>query len=782
MPWPHLGRTDRDHDAELAQYAAQKIDHRCPLRVESFKNPVQGHRALLLRPNKLLSERFSHGYTAKVASARATGIPLLRKYARLFCELILCTILLSLVAFLAAFAQTYQEFIPIWPSAGIGLGLVWQHGARYWPAIFVSSTILSVIAETPALAATGNGSLEVLIAMTALWLMQRWRVRTSLSDLRQLLTFIAALLIASSLAIPIYALRTHLLFQFPPGQALLFGFYYFLSESFSFLIFTPLIVVWSHQKFPRGRSRVLFLLSLFVLAVVGGGVWSVDPAFQDRFLFSLLPIVVICSLVAGLGGASVAAAAISMLLIAMAQGSATILDTLLRSFFVMSTTLTGYLLAVMLKERERAAKEMEYRAHHDSLTGLLNRAEFEDRANGALEDAGRYALFHLDIDQFRVVNDTCGHAAGDQLLRDVSLLLSSTLREGDVVARWGGDEFVVMLAGHSSESALAVAQALRRVIHDFQFMHEGRSFWLSASIGVVFLEGGADTLEAALADADRACYQAKEQGRNRVHVYASSDREIAVRRADMDWVSRLRAAIEEKRLKLYAQPIVSIANSEVSEAHIELLLRLVDEHGTQVPPMAFIPAAERYGLMPMLDRWVVEEAFSCYAELAAVRRTSIEETWAINLSGATLGDETFPTFLKRQFEVYGLSFDAICFEVTETAAISNLANARRFMREMKSLGCCFALDDFGAGASSFSYLQNLPVDFLKIDASFLTDIMSNPVKDVMVRAINQIGHVMKIKTIAEGVESKEVLSRLGEIGVDFAQGYAIGIPYPLRSN
>jgi EAL domain-containing protein (putative c-di-GMP-specific phosphodiesterase class I) len=326
---------------------------------------------------------------------------------------------------------------------------------------------------------------------------------------------------------------------------------------------------------------------------------------------------------------------------------------------------------------------------------------------------------------------------------------------------------------------MAVAEKVRGAIHEFQFVHGERSFWLAVSIGIVLPEPGVDTFEMALADADRACYQAKEEGRNRVRRYEPSDHDMVERRAEMDWVSRLRSAIEENRMRLYTQPIVPVSDPDNADGHEELLLRLVDERGSLVSPMAFIPAAERYGLMPSLDRWVVEAAFSRYARLVAARRMTGAEVWAINLSGATLGDEDFPAFVKRQFALHQLRQGVICFEVTETAAIGNLSRARRFMLEMKALGCSFALDDFGAGASSFSYLQNLPVDYLKIDASFVTDLLNNPVKEAMVRAINQIGHVMGIKTIVEGVESSELLPRLDAIGIDYAQGYAFGKPQPL---
>jgi len=702
-----------------------------------------------------------------------------RETAHFLWHLALSTIVLSLVAMLAAFAQPDAGFVPVWPSSGIGLALLWRHGARYWPAVFVSNTVSSMTVGTPLLEATGVGWLEVLIAMSALRLLQHWRVQISLPDMRQFFGFVAALLIASSLAIPIYALRMEVLFGEMPARALAIGAEYCVSASFSFLIFTPLMLAWPHQGFPHGRRRGVFVASMLALVLVSWWVLSLGAAPQDRLLFPLLPIIIICALAAGIGGASTACAVLTMVLNAMAPASASISDTLLRSFFVLSATLAGYLLAIMLRERERTAKEMEFRARHDALTGLLNRDEFEHRVNVALAGGSRHALLYLDLDKFRVVNDLCGHAAGDQLLRDVSVLLNSTLPEGKVIARLGGDEFAVLLADSVAQPAITVADKLRQAIHDFQFVHGDRSFWLAISIGVVFPEPGIDTFEMALADADRACYQAKEEGRNRVRLYEPSDRDMIVRRAEMDWVSRLRSAIEENRLQLYAQPIVSVADPGNSDGHVELLLRLIDERGGLVSPMAFIPAAERYGLMPSIDRWVVEAAFSRFARLVAAKRMTGSEMWAINLSGATLGDEGFPEFLKHQFAQHQLRFGAICFEVTETAAIGNLSRARKFMLEMKALGCCFALDDFGAGASSFSYLQNLPVDYLKIDASFVTDIMDNPVKDAMVRAINQIGHVMGIKTIAEGVESPDLLGSLRAIGVDYAQGYAFGRPQPI---
>jgi hypothetical protein len=359
----------------------------------------------------------------------------IREYAYFLGRLVLSTALLSLVAFLSGCAQPDPGFIPIWPSSGIGLALLWHHGARYWPAVFVANTVSSMTVGTPLLPATGVGSLELLMALIALRLLLRWKVHMSLTDTRQFGAFVAALLIAGSLAIPIYAVRMMVVFDQTPVRALAAGAEYFLSASFSFLIFTPLVLTWSHQRFPHGARRWIFIVSMFALVIAGWSVLSLNAEPQDRLLFPLLPVVVICALVAGIGGASAACAVLTMVLNAMAPASASIADMLLRSFFMLSAALAGYLLAVMLRERERIASEMKYRAHHDALTGLLNREEFEHRVNAAMRDASaRYALLYMDLDQFRVVNDTCGHASGDQLLRDVSLLLNSTFADGTFVA------------------------------------------------------------------------------------------------------------------------------------------------------------------------------------------------------------------------------------------------------------------------------------------------------------------------------------------------------------
>jgi diguanylate cyclase (GGDEF)-like protein/PAS domain S-box-containing protein len=430
-------------------------------------------------------------------------------------------------------------------------------------------------------------------------------------------------------------------------------------------------------------------------------------------------------------------------------------------------------------ERQYAAK-LSYQATHDSLTGLINRAEFENRMNLALKSAAQlgrhHAVMYLDLDQFKVINDTCGHAAGDQLIRQVSSLLQRRLREGDTLSRLGGDEFGVLLENCPPDHALRIAEELRQTTRDLHFSSGGRSFAVSVSIGLVSVDDGLYTLSDVLSAADAACYMAKDKGRNRVQVYRREDSEVSMRHGEMEWVVRIQKALEEDRFVLYAQDIVQVNGKSDHGSHCELLVRMLDEDGKLVPPMAFIPAAERYGLMPSVDRWVLRNAFATMARMFAQPAGDSLELCSINLSGATLGDDTFLDYVREQFDRFSLSRNRVCFEITETAAIANLDRAARFIEEMKKFGCRFSLDDFGSGMSSFGYLKHLPVDFLKIDGVFVKDMAEDPIDRAMVEAINSVGHVMGKQTIAEFVGSAEVMDALREVGVDFAQGYWVHKP------
>ena len=434
----------------------------------------------------------------------------------------------------------------------------------------------------------------------------------------------------------------------------------------------------------------------------------------------------------------------------------------------------------MSRERQYAAR-LSNLASHDPLTGLLNRREFEQRVRATVEhreaEQGQHAVLYLDLDQFKVVNDTSGHAAGDELLRQVGALLRPRLREGDVLARLGGDEFGVLLPHCPPSPALRIAEALRKAIVDFRFAWKNRSFTIGVSIGLVNLAEGPHTLASVLSAADAACYLAKDKGRNRVQVHRPEDDEVALRRGEMEWVNRLHRALAEDRLCLYAQPMHAMHSTGTEVLHQELLVRLIDENDELIQPITFIPAAERYHLMPSIDRWVIRTAFRLLADRrAAGDASALSGTYAINLSGASIGDDQFLDYVRESFARFRIPHRAICFEITETTAVTSLSKAAEFIGAMREPGCRFALDDFGVGVSSFTYLKQLPVDYIKIDGSFVRNMLHDPVDAAMVEAIHRIGRVMGKQTIAESVETAATLEALRSVGVDFAQGNAIAPP------
>ncbi|HEY2635507.1 MAG TPA: PAS domain S-box protein [Steroidobacteraceae bacterium] len=430
------------------------------------------------------------------------------------------------------------------------------------------------------------------------------------------------------------------------------------------------------------------------------------------------------------------------------------------------------------KER-RLHRALHYQASHDALTGLINRREFENRLTAAVQNArqeggGPHALLYLDLDQFKLVNDTCGHPAGDQLLKQITGVLQSRVRGGDTLARLGGDEFGILLQSCSLDQALRIAESLRQAIRDFRFIWQDGVLEVGVSIGIVEITNDTPTVANVMSAADVACYAAKDLGRNRVQLYKPDD--VPERHREMHWVSKLARACDESRFELYYQPIVPIVATahEHEREHFELMLRLRDESGALVTPAEFIPAAERYNVMPSIDRWVVRQALD---RLVHRIGTGVRPfTIAVNLSGTSLNDERFLEDLIAELSNNELVAGAMCFEITETAAIANLSNVVYFMRELKTRGCHFALDDFGSGLSSFMYLKTLPVDYLKIDGQFVENVTRDRVDRSMVEAISQVGKTMGIQTIAERVESAEVLAELGRLGVGYAQGFHIARP------
>jgi len=446
-----------------------------------------------------------------------------------------------------------------------------------------------------------------------------------------------------------------------------------------------------------------------------------------------------------------------------------------------SSILGAVLVLRDVTESRKLSARISYQATHDSLTGLINRIEFESKLNAALltskNNNEKHTLLYIDLDQFKVVNDTCGHVAGDELLCQLTALFNKQLGDKMTLARLGGDEFGLLVEEEDSDSAHQAAEYILKICHDYRFNWQDKSFVVGASIGLVEINEDTISISDILSQADSACYAAKDAGRNRIHIYNASDIDFLQRHGEMQWVAKINKALDENRFLLYFQKIVPVDLSLDDGDHFEILIRMQDENNKIIPPGAFIPAAERYNLMLQIDRWVISEAFNWFSSHPDVLNKLALCT--INLSGHTLSDKAFVHFINECFKNHDIPREKICFEITETAAISNLNNAMALIHQLKANGTQFALDDFGSGLSSFAYLKNLPVDYLKIDGEFVKDMVDDPIDHAMVKSINDVGHVMGKKIIAEFVENDAILASLKDIGVDFAQGYGIAKPRPL---
>jgi diguanylate cyclase (GGDEF)-like protein len=428
---------------------------------------------------------------------------------------------------------------------------------------------------------------------------------------------------------------------------------------------------------------------------------------------------------------------------------------------------------------EEEKERVSYQATHDPLTGLINRREFERRLGEALRQSGQddshHALLYLDLDQFKIVNDTCGHIAGDALLQQLQLSLRDHIRKNDTLARLGGDEFGVLLNHCQLNDAMRVAESFRQAIENFHFVWQEKTFNIGVSIGAVGIDKHSGGISNLLSAADSACYMAKERGRNRVQLYEKTDADLARQQGEILWVPRLNEALNHDRFELFCHPIVSLSPGLAQQRHFEIMVRLREPDGYLTPPGAFLPAAERYDLITQLDRWVIDHAFD-YLQ----RRQDAERLrFSLNLSGKSLGDNELLAHIEHRLRNGDVGRHEICFEITESAAVISLLTACHFMESLKALGCRFLLDDFGKGISSFSYLKALPIDYLKIDGSFIRDIALDPVVRATVNAINQIAHTMHLQTIAEFVENQQILDELRNLEIDYAQGFHICKPFPI---
>ncbi|MEB3280180.1 MAG: EAL domain-containing protein [Lyngbya sp.] len=431
------------------------------------------------------------------------------------------------------------------------------------------------------------------------------------------------------------------------------------------------------------------------------------------------------------------------------------------------------------------SRQLSWQASHDHLTGLLNRQAFEQKIQGAIASAEsedqQYVFCFMDLDQFKLVNDSCGHPAGDELLRQVTALLQTRVRSADCLARLGGDEFGLLLQGCSLADGQEVAETVRKLIQDFRFYWQDKVFSIGVSIGLVKIDDHTPNVASVLGAADAACYAAKAGGRNCIYVYEVEDRELIQRQKEREWITEISHALHEDRFRLYAQRILPLQAGIQTREHYEVLLRLVDETGDLVPPMAFLPTAERYDLMMTIDQWVVNNFLKYYQQLRSQADDSyMNGLYMINLSGSSIKNGEFLDFLKVKLTQYQIPQQTLCFEIPETVAIAFLSQTMEFIQTLKQLGCCCAIDHFGGGMSSLTYLKHLSLDYLKIDSSLVKDIHQMQVEYAVVESVNNIGHVMGLKTIAEFVENQTTVELLTKIGVDFAQGYGIAQPQPLR--
>jgi diguanylate cyclase (GGDEF)-like protein/PAS domain S-box-containing protein len=436
-----------------------------------------------------------------------------------------------------------------------------------------------------------------------------------------------------------------------------------------------------------------------------------------------------------------------------------------------------------VSELRGLARQMSYQASHDALTGLVNRAEFESRLEAALQavrigDGVGHAVCYLDLDRFKVVNDSCGHLAGDNLLREIASLLRERVRDSDTVARLGGDEFGLLLIGCPLEKARQITDDICQAVADHRFVWRDQIFDIGVSIGVVEIGHDSGSAESVVGAADSACYVAKQQGRGRVHVYSARDEVIARQRGEIQWLQRLQRALKQNEFELYVQPIISVAGRVASGPAVEVLLRMRDEAGAMIAPAQFLQAAERYQLMGNIDRWVVQATLTALA--SGLLRLPEGRCCSVNLSGQTLGDENFLDFVVEELDRSGVEPAQLCFEVPESTVVANLEHARRFINVLHGIGCRFALDNFGSGIGAFGNLKDLAIDYLKIDGTYIRNIAQDSINHAMVAAMIKLARTLDFRIVAEEVEDREAFETVRQLGVDFVQGYIVERPHPLQ--
>jgi diguanylate cyclase (GGDEF)-like protein len=666
----------------------------------------------------------------------------------------------------------------VYPATGLGAAVLWRLGFRYWPAAVIAQFVLSYNASHNPWIATLVASIELLVMTIFVASMLHFRVSRDLQRLRDL-TFFTAGAVLAPLAGGLATIAGEYFFETRDIRRLIAdGLSFWLSDVISILIFVALAMSWRRWPFHGKRAFQRWIAVSLLLVVAGILIAQAGEEFSAT-IFLLLPLVVFTAIVGGVPGASASGAILLFIFVGMHIGvPADRVASIIRVVFVGTATVTGYILAVVWGERELNAKRLFQLAHHDPLTGLVNRHELERHLRRVVTRgaSSAHALLYLDLDQFKLVNDTCGHIAGDRMLQELSVELQRSAPPGSVFARLGGDEFACIAYGTGKDEALALANRLHDAVSQYRFRYGAMTFSVGVSIGITFFPADeGDTADAVLGRADIACYVAKEDGRHRSHVYLPRDEAMLQWHSSIQQVSQLEMAMEDGRLQLYRQAMIDITGA-TARPFDEVLLRL-ESAGTVHPTAEFLPAAQRFGLMDRIDRWVVEHAVR---HLADSRDRDL--TLSINVSGSTLNDPDFYQHVIKLPERYGVDPRRLCLEVTEGVVIHRLRQAVQAMRDLRARGFDLALDDFGAGVASFAYLQELPVTYVKIDGRIVQQLRSDPASEVIIGSLVKLARLREIECIAEWVEDAETIDRLRALGVRYAQGFFIDSPSPLAQD
>jgi diguanylate cyclase (GGDEF)-like protein len=675
----------------------------------------------------------------------------------------------------------FAGLTPLWPAAGIGVALIWLHGPRWWPVIVLGELLTAlVLLDQPWYLGLGGGALQVAEAFLAVALLRGLSVDPGLDAPRHVTRFATLGVFIPPLISASGGATMHLAAGLvSPAQWFATAQVWWLGDALGILIITPVIALAPRWR-ELDREQLITLLTLLgLLLATGVTIGLLGMGRSSLLFFLLLPFVVWAALRCGALGAAATAFALALLVPGLRMlnpDGGAFLDAV-HVAFVGATAFTGLLVAAVGAAERRSLEALRWRASHDALTGLMNRPTLEEELSARLTRLGpdgRIALLYLDLDQFKLINDTCGHEVGDRLLAELAGRLRQVVPEERALARLGGDEFAILLDGTEDE-AQTRAEIICAELTEYRFQVGELSFGTGASIGLTFC-AAQDTPMAALARADLACSVAKQQGRNRVHVYRTDDAEMTRHHGELQWVSQLRTALAEGRFELYAQRVVRIGDRAGEPGLHEVLLR-VHEAGRVVGPAASLLVAQRYGLMATIDHWVLERVFQHLA-----RRADAGLSLSVNLSGSTLEQPGFPAFLESLERLHGVAPSRLCLEVTESVAVDRLERAVKHMHTLRARGYRFALDDFGSGVASFGFLQQLPVDVVKIDGRFVRDLGQDPANALIIETLARLARLRGIECVAEWVESREVLEQLGGLGVTWAQGYYIERPQPLADS